>query len=109
MDLALLAAHLVGDYIFQTDAIAARKLTDARVRAWHCLTYCAAFVPFLLLYAVPLSHAAPFLLWLYATHFVTDSRRWASGDKWAPKPILVDQALHAVALAVLSFCFLSSS
>jgi hypothetical protein len=97
----LLACHMVGDYITQTGNMAANKLTDSKVRARHVCAYAAGFVPFVFASRVPLWRKVIFLTLLWTTHFVTDSRRWASGEEWPPKPILVDQALHSVQLALL--------
>ena len=100
--LDLLAAHMVGDYVLQTDEMAKRKLTDWRVRLLHVICYC---LPFICLFAM-IDQDMPggwlFLGLLALTHFITDSRRWASGEKWPPKPILVDQTIHLVTLALLA-------
>lgn len=104
--LLLLAGHMLGDYILQTDHMAAFKLKSARVRALHVSVYCLGF-----LLLVPLAgltdpgRLALFLVLLWATHFATDCRRWASADKWPPKPILVDQSIHIVTLALLGWAF----
>jgi hypothetical protein len=37
----------------------------------------------------------------FAVHYALDSRRWCSGEKWPPRPIIVDQALHLVTLAMM--------
>ena len=100
--LDLLAAHLIGDYVLQTNEQAKNKLTDARVRAAHVSTY---HVPFLVAGLATGAHTgrlAAFLALSWAAHFATDSRRWASGEKWPPKPILVDQAIHIATLTVLN-------
>ena len=106
MEIALLAAHMIGDYCAQTDAMAARKLIDWRVRTIHVVCYTFCFVPFLWLWNVDLGSALWFLGALFVTHWLTDCRRWASGEKWAPKPIMVDQAIHLATLAVLFKLFL---
>lgn len=91
--LDILAAHMIGDYILQTNWIAARKLEDWRVRTLHVTLYC---LPFFVL-----TGDWRFLVGVWLTHFITDSRRWASGKHWAPKPILVDQTIHIASLAIL--------
>lgn len=106
LSLALIASHMVGDYIAQTDWQAARKLADWRVRAWHVLLYSMCFLPALARYAPSPAAAAWFLGLNFVAHFITDSRRWASGEKWPPKPILVDQSIHMATLAVLGSVFL---
>lgn len=100
LGLDLLAAHMVGDYILQTDRMAARKLSDWRVRAVHVVAYSLPFSVVLAAHGYP-GEWRTFMALLMVTHFITDSRRWASGEKWAPKPIMVDQTIHLVTLAVL--------
>ena len=107
MEIALLAAHMIGDYWAQTDTMAARKFTSWQWRTFHVICYTLCFVPFLALWHADLKSSALFLAALFVTHWLTDCRRWASGEKWPPKPILVDQAIHAATLAVLYKMFLA--
>lgn len=100
--LDLIAAHLVGDYIFQTNEQAIKKLSDWRYRLAHVLTYSLPFFALGYLYAEDILKAAVFGTLVAVTHFITDSRRWASGENWPPLPILVDQAIHIATLAVLA-------
>lgn len=102
LGLDLIAAHMVGDYILQTDYMARNKLTNWRVRCLHVTVYCLPFVLVAWLHTTRLDTVAAFIWGVWLTHFLTDSRRWASGDKWPPKPILVDQAIHLATLAVLT-------
>lgn len=99
--LMLIAARMAGDYILQTDAMAKAKLADWRVRFRHVSARTACFAPI-----APRAHLRPFdfppfLAAVWVSHFAVDSRRWASGDAWPPKPILVDQTPHAISLAVI--------
>ncbi len=123
--LLLLAAHMVGDFIAQTGWMASNKFVTKRryfdaagifretstywFSAWartvHVLCYTACFVPVMLATSLEWRHQAGFLLLLFALHWITDCRRWASGEQWPPKPILVDQTLHLVQIAVLAWCF----
>lgn len=125
--LYLLAAHLVGDFLFQTRWQAARKLDDAATRLRHVSTYTLAFIPVVLASGADARHAGGFLAWTFVLHFVTDSRRFHStiGDwvtwnverktrglrldpnPWQPLPILIDQSLHVAQLAVLGGLWLS--
>lgn len=97
MTLLLLAAHMVGDYIFQTDQQAKAKLHDRRALLTHCATYTLAFAPLLLVglpwWALPV---------IFATHVLIDHRRWVTDPPWPPKTILVDQTLHLIVLGVLA-------
>lgn len=163
LPLYLLAAHLVGDFVLQTRWQAAGKTgwktAAVALRARHVLAYCVPFIPLAIVYAPDARRALGFMAWLYALHFLTDSRRFYStlgdvvawrfstrrhvtitggdvfkvGDRirvgakpldptgrvtgscggytgidldlepnpWTPVPILIDQALHFVQLAVL--------
>jgi hypothetical protein len=103
--LALLAAHMIGDYITQTGWMAANKLNNWRARAIHVSVYTAGFIPVALLTKLTWSMVLLFVALVWATHFITDCRRWASGDQWPPKPILVDQSIHIATLAILGIAF----
>ncbi len=100
-DFDLLAAHMVGDYILQTNDEAVNKFYDVNKLMDHCFKYTMAFLPFVLVTDSSIERKVAFLMSVYVTHILTDSRRWASGEEWPPKPILVDQAIHAVTLALL--------
>jgi hypothetical protein len=129
--LALLASHLVGDFVLQTRWQAAGKLDDRRLRLRHVLAYGAPFYVW-----VPFSDVAPWRVWAFlgllgALHFLTDSRRFRStvGDwiawrlsepaderptgpppnPWAPIPIMLDQSLHVVQLAALGWLLVPST
>lgn len=97
----LLAAHMAGDYLFQSSWMAANKLRDRNARALHVLVYTACFVPAALAAHVSGSHVALFLYLLASAHYITDSRRWRTSNPWPAMPILQDQSLHAVQVAVL--------
>src|SRR5665213_101761 len=101
ISLLLLAAHMLGDYITQNDWMAKYKLTNWRVRAVHVSVYCLGFVPVLFCTSLPHRQYLLFLAILWITHFIIDSRRWASGKGWPPKPILVDQTIHVITLAIM--------
>jgi hypothetical protein len=106
LSLILIACHMIGDYIAQNDWMAANKLHCWKVRAIHVTCYSLCFAPVALYSHATTTTAAWFFAWLWITHFITDSRRWASGDKWPPKPILVDQSIHLATLTVLGVAFL---
>lgn len=104
LSIDLIASHMAGDYLLQTDFMARHKLSSWKVRLLHVLMYGVPFIPVAFFYATP-RRAIAFLICLCLTHFIVDSRRWASGDKWPPKPILVDQALHLVTISILGHLF----
>lgn len=154
----LLAAHLVGDFVFQTRWQATGKFgwSDRAywLRARHVFTYTLAFVPVAIVYgsAKEYSGAAAFLSVLAILHFLTDAQRFTStlGDRivwrflperirelevrtdlhllhgpdanravpgewldhpppnpWAPLPLVIDQTLHLIQIAVLADVFLT--
>ena len=60
------------DWLFQSQSEAVAKATSPRVRAWHCLTYAAPFVP--ILYLMGLSGGIiACVAWLWLSHFIIDS------------------------------------
>lgn len=105
LPLDILAAHLAGDFLLQSDWMAANKLRCWRARALHVATYAAAFLPVLALHWPGLGRALLFLGLLALSHFLTDSRRWSTGENWPAKPIVVDQVLHVIELAILARLF----
>jgi hypothetical protein len=105
ISLYLLAAHMLGDFVLQSDRMAKAKLTDVWERTLHVTGYTLGFIPFLGMAGITDWRNPAFLGCLWVTHFITDSRRWASPDPWPPKPILVDQTIHLVTLAVLGWVF----
>jgi hypothetical protein len=100
--LDLLAAHLIGDYILQGNAMAKNKLTDARVRAHHVTRYCIPFLVAGVVSRVNPGRLAAFLALTWITHFITDSKRWIPNEDWKPGEILNDQALHLAQLTILN-------
>lgn len=99
--LDLVACHLIGDYILQTDDMAKNKLTDARVRAHHVTRYCVPFVVAGILSRTNLVRLTAFLALVWAAHYATDSKRWLPNEDWPPGTIINDQALHFAQLAIL--------
>lgn len=103
--LLFLAAHMVGDFITQNQWMSDRKLSNWRVRWLHVSIYTLGFVPIPLMVGLPIRQAVAFILLIFITHFLTDSRRWASGDKWPLKPLMVDQSIHIATLALIASAF----
>jgi len=99
--LDILAAHMVGDYILQTNEEAVGKTDSLVLLAKHVGKYTLAHAVVGVVHGRSLRRGIVYTLSVGAVHAITDSRRWASGREWPPKPILVDQALHAVQLAAL--------
>lgn len=94
LGLYLIAAHMLGDFVFQTRWQAVGKfgfdLHSRALRTRHVATYTAMFIPVALATASSREHAVVFLGALYLLHWLTDSRRFRStlGDvlSWGMTP-----------------------
>lgn len=71
----MLVAHLVGDYLFQSDWMAQVKVKQSWPAFWHAVTYT---LPFLFL-----TTSWKALLFIAATHFLIDRFRLARYVCWA--------------------------
>ena len=98
----LIALHMLGDYILQTNWMAANKFKSASVRSVHVFCYTVPFAVFAGIVAPTAIKAMAFTLGVFVLHWITDCRRWASDKPWCAKPIMVDQTLHMLQLAALS-------
>ncbi|MDF9748425.1 DUF3307 domain-containing protein [Natrinema salsiterrestre] len=99
--LAFLAAHAAGDFPLQTDWMASRKFDSRLARAAHVTVYTAAFLPAARRTDWSRRRTATFLAFLWASHFLVDSRRWYENrDGFPTRALWFDQALHLIALAV---------
>lgn len=72
-------AHLVGDYVVQSDWMAAEKTTRSWPAAAHAATYAACFLP--------LTRSWKALAVIGGTHFVIDRWRLAKHVGWAKNQI----------------------
>ena len=70
-----LLAHLVGDYVFQSDWMAAEKTKRHAPAAIHAAAYTAAFLP--------LTRSVRALAVIGGTHFLIDRYRVARHVNWA--------------------------
>ena len=110
----LLVAHLVGDFLLQTDGMAKYKATDWSWMLRHVGTYLiimtAVLVAYALAHPVPLVLVVALLLFLAATHIVLDRRTfvlWWTGLVGASPEhpwlsIVVDQVFHLLTVAVVA-------
>lgn len=107
ISLIMLASHLMGDFVAQTDWMAKHKFqwdwTGHLVRSAHVAIYTLMFVP--LAHRLEPGAAGAFLGLIYITHWLVDTRRWFVNHPWEPKPIMVDQALHIASLALIGAWF----
>ncbi len=111
MIIAMLLAHLVGDYILQWDALAYRKSREIRGVLLHGGIVTAVTV----LFALPFDAAWwPWALGIGVIHTAIDggwlwvNRRWQAAQRSGRYPIvrlMIDQALH---LSVIAFALIVS-
>ena len=90
--LLAIAAHFVGDFAFQNDWMAKKKIESQEVVFYHAATYTAAFV----LFRVGLS--LPALGIIITSHLIIDS--WTS-RQGADKRIWQDQILHVLVIGLV--------
>lgn len=95
--LLLLTGHLLGDFVFQTDALIRQKVKPRGV-ALHTAIVGAITV---LVLAPTLWSAVAALLIVLVTHFVMDfiKARWLGPQLWA---FTLDQAVHLLVIAALA-------
>jgi len=105
MSIDLIALHMLGDYILQTELMAQRKLESAYIRFVHVNAYS---LPFLIwaTHFYEVKKGIYFFIGVWITHFAIDSYRFAKNHPWPPKSILIDQSLHIITIAVLAHIFL---
>jgi len=110
----LLVGHLVGDFLLQTDKMAAYKPRYWRWLVKHVGVYIAVMavviVGYALACAVPLWLAAVALLFILATHSILDRRSFtlwwmrliglSTEQMWLN--IVVDQVFHLLVLAIVT-------
>ena len=87
----LLACHMLGDYVMQTDFLARTKGESW----WHLLAHCVTYTaPFAVVFGVDWRVA-----WLLLTHIVIDALK----ARWKVIDYLMDQSLHLLAIGVYLF------
>lgn len=87
----LLACHMLGDYVFQSDFLARTKGENW----WHLLAHCVTYtVPFALVSGIDWRIGI-----LLATHIVIDALK----ARWHAIGYASDQAAHLLTLAVYLF------
>lgn len=86
---AIILCHLVGDYLFQSDYLAANKGKDWYILFVHCALYS---LPFLIIFGLTYRIGI-----LFATHIVIDVLK----ARYNKIDILTDQLLHYVIAFVL--------
>jgi hypothetical protein len=97
--LYLLALHFLGDWLLQSDTMAARKLDSVTVRLAHVTMYTLTVAPIVLVTDWSTYGSIGFLAIVFGTHFSIDSRRWKKPVEGFPtRAIWFDQAYHVISL-----------
>lgn len=105
----LLMGHLIGDYIFQVDAIASRKTTSSAICALHCFLYSLAiwimnewWIPMWAVVVVGLLHF-PVDRWRLARRYmsIVGQEQFATGPLAPWSVVLVDNVFHLFVLAIV--------
>lgn len=104
LQLLLLSAHLIGDFVFQTDLMAENKMGDLKTRTVHVIVYSVPFIIVVLWY-FSLGTTIIFVSLNATIHWIIDTRRWDiylpwDGPDWYS--LMVDQTLHITTIAILS-------
>lgn len=108
----LFAVHGLGDFVFQPSWMATGKLESWQPRLAHtAIHWAGTFYACLLI--VSISHATALATAIAATHFAIDCRRWRTFDTGnglidSLLAIFADQALHIMALALVSILYIST-
>jgi len=100
--LALLSAHLLADFPYQTDRMADKKMDDHFVRFTHAWVHGMITFLFTALVIEPMSALYISMLVLGA-HWIIDSRRWVEPkDDFELYPVVVDQTMHVTSLFLIA-------
>lgn len=99
--LDIIACHMVGDYILQTDEEGRFKRTNPKLRRKHVAKYVLAFFPLLILNKVPPRKIILFTLLNFLAHYAADSYKYPPNPLGFPRSIMIDQSIHALTLALL--------
>lgn len=100
----IIALHMFGDFVTQTHNMAQYKFSCWKWRTFHVIIYTVPFIPLAFLLGGTWEPWILILL-IFIPHWILDSRRWVQSD-WAPKPVLVDQSLHILCLALaFTICY----
>ncbi len=101
VSLWLLTAHMLGDFPFQPQWMTETKIDEVGTRFIHCAIHGFLFIPLAWIMLDGVSQVA-FILWIFGSHFIIDSRRWVEpkegwGERWV---WLIDQIMHLTALSL---------
>ena len=100
ISLLVLGMHLVGDFVIQTDRMAAKKFESVRARLDHVASYHLAFLP--AIFFLTITQFIHLIVFSAVTHYIIDSERWAKPkEQFENYPIWVDQALHIISLGLI--------
>lgn len=100
--LLYLAAHLLADFVLQTDNMAVNKFDDSWVRLKHCGIHWIVYLCAGLLVGFSGTLILSVATIIAVLHFIIDTRRWAEPkENFENYPIWVDQTLHTVSIAMV--------
>lgn len=105
--LVIFLFHVLGDFYFQTDAMAKWKSEQKRMMALHCLVYSLCMLPLFLCWQLSIGSVFAYI-WICASHFVVDAlvKPWAlrcvsrTRAVDGPKAFCIDQLAHLIACFV---------
>ena len=112
--MAGLIAHLIGDYLIQTEVEASQKAIKNFVN-WPLLRHVLKYTACLTIVIVAFGASYWWVLWIFATHYVLDRRAfvlwWRKNIMRSSEQsientfwltIIVDQIFHILAIAVVA-------
>lgn len=107
----LLLGHLLGDYYWQTPAMASRKEKDYKAVLWHCLCYTLANLALIL----PFANSGLYIWSILSSglHWLVDSGKYFLQKTWAKQKgmtvpserhlFFADQGLHIVSILFIAY------
>ena len=98
--LGLITAHLLGDYVFQSQYIADSKKKDIYHLTVHCWLYTACFWCVL---ALVNKLSLGVILFIFISHMIIDYSKCKFGHKIGAKAYAIDQILHYVVVFIVFF------
>ena len=103
----ILAAHMLGDFLLQTDWMADNKKCDLLALSVHVTiyTFCQAIAFHFMAFNNPdmRSFAIPAMSLIWLSHFVVDTVDFQKGHKWAQRGFWLDQSWHILTLVVIYY------
>ncbi len=92
--LEIIASHMIGDYVFQTNEEGRFKRINPKLRRKHVAKYVLAFFPLLLLNKVSSKKIVMFTLLNFLIHYAADSYKYSPNPPGFPRSIY-DRSVHS--------------